>query len=672
MFNILNNIKITHRLGIMVLTAVCCVVANGVLDTWQWRDRLYEEKHLKTRHLVEAVFGTLEYFHEQQQQNLLSVEEAQAAALGVISRLRYGDGDYFWINDMDRRIVMHPMKPELNGKDMTGFADPNGKPIFDAFVDKVNQNGAGFVDYLWPKPGLDEPVRKISYVQRFAPWQWVVGSGIYVDDVEAATWDYAVENFLKLLFLIIILSAVSIALAKSITTPLRNTISVLKDLVSGRVDLLDGMEVRGKDEMAELSAVLNQLIAKLRGLVNELMKASESLVVSTQQVNSIAGKTNQGASRQRSESDQVATAMTELHATAGEVASIAARAAESVRDVHGMAREGRNVVKENEKAISGLSSDINQAANLMRELQQGSESIGGILVTIRSIADQTNLLALNAAIEAARAGEQGRGFAVVADEVRTLAQRTQDSTREIEQMISTLQDGTIQAVNAVEDGRGKAESSVGRARHTGQVLVEMVEAIDQINEMNIQIATAAEEQSTVVGAINENVVRISDIADENARGAAETVEGAENMGRRLNELMTLASGFKLSKNDAVFDFSAARSAHLAWVNRVQAHLDGKNSLGEEELVSHHHCMLGKWYYGEGLGNYGHIEAMRQMESPHEQLHHTIKECVELKNKGEDEAAQRLLEKMGAISKQIVGKLDEVEAQIVGEQQKRQA
>ena len=116
MFNILNNIKITHRLGIMVLTAVCCVVANGVLDTWQWRDRLYEEKHLKTRHLVEAVFGTREYFHEQQQQNLLSVEEAQAAALSVISRLRYGDGDYFWINDMDRRIVMHPMKPELNGK----------------------------------------------------------------------------------------------------------------------------------------------------------------------------------------------------------------------------------------------------------------------------------------------------------------------------------------------------------------------------------------------------------------------------------------------------------------------------------------------------------------------------------------------------------------------------
>jgi len=656
----------------MVGSAIFLLLVNGALDAWQLRSRLFEEKKIQTQHLVEAVYGTLEHFYTLEKTAGLSRQEAQATAMGVIRNLRYGEGDYFWINDMDRRIVMHPLKPSLDGKDMTGFTDSSGKPIFDAFVDKVKQDGAGFVDYLWPRPGQEVAVEKLSYVRGFQPWQWVIGSGIYIDDVDAAIWRYAVDGLLKLLLIAVLLGAISFVLAKSITTPLRHTINVLNELVTGKAELLQGLHVDGKDEMAELATVLNRFIIKLRGLINELMKSSESLVVSTQEVNSIAARTNEAADHQKSESDQVATAMTELYATAGEVATVASRAADAVTRVNEMTREGGEVVKENEAAITGLSDDINQAAEQMRKLQQGSESIGGILVTIRSIADQTNLLALNAAIEAARAGEQGRGFAVVADEVRTLAKRTQDSTSEIEQMIGALQEGTIQAVNAVEGGRSKAESSVDRARQTGLMLVEIGEAVCRISEMNMQIATAAEEQSNVIGAINENVVRISDIADKNARGASETLAAAEIMSTKLNELTEVSAGFKLGRSDAVFDFSRARSAHLSWVNRVQAHLDGKKSLSEDELVSHHHCILGKWYYGEGTANYGHIQAMQEMEAPHAHLHHTIKKCLDLKSRGDDAGAQRLLQELAATSKVIVAKLNQVEEQISTEQQRRSA
>ena len=171
------------------------------------------------------------------------------------------------------------------------------------------------------------------------------------------------------------------------------------------------------------------------------------------------------------------------------------------------------------------------------------------------------------------------------------------------------------------------------------------------------------EQSAVVGEVNQNAIRISEIAGRNAQGAADTVSAAENIGSQLNELVKLAGSFRLSLKDATFDFASARSAHLAWVDRVEAHLEGKDAIDEDELVSHHHCVLGNWYYGSGLANYGHIEAMRQMEEPHARLHRTIHECLQLKRKGDHAAAQEKLTMLEGLSRQIVALLNQVEEEI---------
>lgn len=341
------------------------------------------------------------------------------------------------------------------------------------------------------------------------------------------------------------MAAVVVFSARLIARPIARTTLALNDIAEGEGDLTRRLDVPGTDELARLAAAFNRFAERIQALVRQLASAAAQLAAAAEELSASSEQSTREIGRQQSETDQVATAMNEMTATVQDVARSANEAARSAQQTDDQAAAGRDVVSLSIDSIQSLAAEVEDAAGVIQRLSSHSEEIGTVLDVIRGIAEQTNLLALNAAIEAARAGEQGRGFAVVADEVRTLASRTQTSTQEIQRMIEGLQGNAGKAVEAMEKGRLQAKDSVEQAGKAGESLEAITVAVRNISDMNTQIASAAEEQSAVAEEINRNVANIGQSIDETARGSAQISGASQELARLAADLQEKVGQFKV-------------------------------------------------------------------------------------------------------------------------------
>jgi len=438
-----------------------------------------------------------------------------------LAAIRFGDTGYVFAIDAvpGPRQGVAVIHPALEGKNLLEAKDAAGQPVFR----KLLEGDKGVLEYLWETP-QGEPDEKIVAYQRVPGWNWVVGAGSFVHEF---THDAdALRNSLIIMSALagLLIAALIFLVLQRMLRPLGEIGQRMERLGEG--DLSSGLDLPGTDstdptrnEVQLLGRQVKQMIESLHRLVSDISRSMQALNGAAERVSQVASQTNEGVKNQQQETDQVASAISTLAGNSRTVAEQAADAASETRAADRKAAEGSAVVRNVVGSIESLAGEVEQSADIIARVEQESENIGSVLEVIGGIAEQTNLLALNAAIEAARAGEQGRGFAVVADEVRNLAQKTQESTTEINDMIQRLQTSTREAVAAMQAGRSKAQESVSRAGEAGSTLGEIARSTASVTTVTERIASSAGEQSAVAGDIILSVERIREIANTTASGA---------------------------------------------------------------------------------------------------------------------------------------------------------
>ena len=539
----LHNISVRNKLAVIIFLLVGLTIVLEALNLFEYKHQLEQSRATQSRELVSTADAIAQRYYQQFRAGELTEDEARNLARTAISAMRYDGNNYLFIGDLKGNMIEHPTSPKLNGTNMINSRDATGFLFWKALVDTATQQQSGVVRYYWKKPGENDPSEKISYVKQFQPWQWMIATGVYVDDIKAMFYEQLIKALGIMLITLPLIMFLAVIIARGITTPLTEITSVMRRVAKG--DLTGTVTCKGRDELGYLAQNVNETVQELRTLIQhvgesciQIREASESAAATTEQ-------TFVGVKRQHEETEALATAMHEMAMTAQEVAETAERTAASSHDADEAAHEGNRIVDTTIGRINDVADEMQRLLTTISQLERDTEEVENILNIISEISDQTNLLALNAAIEAARAGDQGRGFAVVADEVRQLAKRTQESTEQIRELNERLKSACHNAVAMMKNGHEHTQNSATSAQNAGSYIHTIVDQVNAIMDMNTMVATAVKEQSAVAEDMNRNIVNISQIAEETSQGANETAGTSKDLANLARQLEKRLAAFNI-------------------------------------------------------------------------------------------------------------------------------